>query len=75
MDTNGTEGTVLYVHFCDIALCSKGCYLKKKTIRKCSTLKIDFSANFHLTRDFLLAEALSTPKKLENAKKNLQISI
>ena len=49
--------------------------LKKKAIRKCSTLKIDFSANFHLTDDFLLAEALSTPQKLENAKMNLQISI
>ena len=48
---------------------------EKKTITKCSTLKIDFSANFHLTHDFLLAEALSTPQKLENAKMNLQISI
>ena len=34
---------------------------EKKAITKCSTLKIDFSANFHLTHDFLLAEALSTP--------------
>ena len=58
-----------------IALCSKGWHLRKKTITKCSTLKIDFSANFHLTHDFLLAEALSTPQKLENAKRNLQISI
>ena len=60
-----------------IALCSKGCHLKeeKKAIMKYSTLKIDFSVNFHLTHDFLLAEALSTPQKLENAKRNLQISI
>ena len=48
---------------------------EKKTITKCSFLKIDFSANFHLTHDFLLAEALSTPKKLEKAKRNFQISI
>ena len=48
---------------------------EKKAIRKCSTLKIDFSANFHLTHDFFLAGALSTPQKLENAKRNLQISI
>ena len=27
---------------------------EKKAITKCSTLKIDFSANFHLTHDFLL---------------------
>jgi len=46
----------------------------KKAIRKCLTLKIDFSANFNLTRDFW-AEALSTPQKLEIAKMNLQISI
>ena len=49
--------------------------LKKKAIRKCSTLKIDFSANFHLTHDFFLAEALLTPQKLENANRNLQTSI
>ena len=49
--------------------------IKKKAIRKCSTLKIDFSANFYLTHDFFWAEALSTPRKLENAKMNLQISI
>ena len=47
----------------------------KKAIRKCLTLKIDFSANFNLTHDFFWAEALSTPQKLENAKMNLQISI
>ena len=47
----------------------------KKVIRKCLTLKIDFSANFNLTHDFFWAEALSTPQKLENAKMNLQISI
>ena len=47
----------------------------KKDITKCSTLKIDFSANFDLTHDFFWAEALSTPQKLENAKMNLQISI
>ena len=53
----------------------QGLTFEKKAITKCSTLKIDFSANFHLTHDFLLAEALSTPQKLENAKRNLQISI
>ena len=47
----------------------------KKAIRKCLTLKIDFSANFNLTHDFFWAEALSTSQKLENAKMNLQISI
>ena len=47
----------------------------KKAIRKCLTLKIDFSANFNLTHDFFWAEALSTPQKLENAKMNLQISM
>jgi len=47
----------------------------KKAIRKCLTLKIDFSANFNLTHDFFWAVALSTPQKLENAKMNLQISI
>ena len=52
-----------------------GAVIFEKNIRKCSTLKIDFFANFHLTHDFLLAEALSTPQKLENAKRNLQISI
>ena len=41
---------------------------EKKAITKCSTLKVDFFANFHLTHDFLLAEAISTPQKLENAK-------
>ena len=35
---------------------------EKKAITKCSTLKVDFFANFHLTHDFLLAEALSTPQ-------------
>ena len=53
----------------------QGLTFEKKVITKCSTLKIDFSANFHLTHDILLAEALSTPQKLENAKRNLQISI
>jgi len=53
----------------------QGLTFEKKAITKCSTLKIYFSANFHLTHDFLLAEALSTPQKLENAKRNLQISI
>ena len=47
----------------------------EKVIRKCLTLKIDFSANFNLTHDFFWEEALSTPQKLENAKMNLQISI
>jgi hypothetical protein len=47
----------------------------KKAIRKCLTLKIDFSANFNLTHDFFWAEALSTPQKLENAKINLEILI
>ena len=47
----------------------------KKAIRKCLTLKIDFSANFNLTHDFFWAEALSTPQKLEKAKMNLQILI
>ena len=41
--------------------------------RKCSALKIDFSANFHPTHDLFLAGALSIPQKLENAKMNLQI--
>ena len=50
----------------------QGLPFEKKDITKCSTLKNDFSANFHLTHDFLLAEALSTPQKLENAKRNLQ---
>ena len=48
---------------------------EKKAITECSTLKIDFSANFHLTHDFFWADALSTPQKLENAKMKLQISI
>ena len=48
---------------------------KKKAITKCSTLKVDLSANFHLTHDFLLAEALSTPQKLEKAKRNGPFSI
>ena len=48
---------------------------KKRAITKCSTLKIDFSANFYLAHDFFLAEALSTPQKLEIPKRNLQISI
>ena len=47
----------------------------KKAFRKCLTLNIDFSANFNLTDDFFGAEALSTPQKLENAKRDLQISI
>ena len=36
----------------NIALWSKGCHLKKKAIAKCSTLKVDFSANFHPIHDF-----------------------
>ena len=48
---------------------------EKKAITKFSTLKIDFSANFYLAHDFFLAEALSTPQKLENTKMKLQISI
>jgi len=48
---------------------------EKKAITKCSTLKFDFYANLYLTHDFLLAEALSTSQKLENAKRNLIISI
>ena len=59
----------------DNATMQQGLTFEKKAITKCSTLKIYFSANFHLTHDFLLAEALSTPQKLENAKRNLQISI
>ena len=52
----------------------QGLTFEKEAITKCS-LKIDFSANFHLAHDFFLAEALSTPQKLENPKRNLQISI
>ena len=65
-----------------VALCARSAMhygiradILKKAIRKCLTLKIDFSANFNLTYDFFWAEALSTPQKLENAKMNLQISI
>ena len=47
----------------------------KKAIRKYSTLKIDFSANFNLTHEIFWAEALLTPQILANAKMNLQISI
>ena len=34
----------------------------KKVIRKCLTLKIDFSANFNLTDDFFGRGSLNTPK-------------
>ena len=40
-------------------------FLKKIAVRKCSTLKIDFSANFNM---IFLVEALLTPQKLENEK-------
>ena len=49
-----------------IALWHNGChFLKKIAVRKCSTLKIDFSANFNM---IFLVEALLTPQKLENEK-------
>ena len=34
----------------------------KKAIRKCSTLKIDFSANFNLTHDFFGRRLSQHPK-------------
>ena len=37
-------------------------------ITKFWTLKIDFSANFHLTHDYLVAEALSTPQNWKTLK-------
>ena len=41
----------------------QGLTFEKKAITKCSTLKIDFSANFHLTHDFfLVGGSLNTPK-------------
>ena len=36
--------------------------LKKKTIAKCSTLKVDFSANFQPIHDFFGGGPLNTPK-------------
>ena len=42
--------------------------LKKKAIRKCSTLKIDFSANFHLTHDFFWRGLSQHPKNWKTQK-------
>ena len=46
----------------NIALWSKGCHFKKKAIAKCSTLKVDFLANFHPIHDFFGGGSLNTPK-------------
>ena len=51
-----------------IALCSKGWHLKKKAITKCSTLKVDFSANFHLTHDFFWRRLSQHPKNWKTQK-------
>ena len=39
----------------------QGLTFEKKTITKCSTLKIDFSANFHLTHIFFGGGSFNTP--------------
>ena len=60
----------------NIALWSKGCHFKKKAIAKCSTLKVDFSANFHPIHDLFFVEALLTPQnwKQKNKVTNFNLS-
>ena len=44
-------------------------------IRKCSTLKVEFSANFHALQDFFWWRVSSHPQNWKNEKIKLQISI
>ena len=46
----------------------QGLTFEKKAITKCSTLKVDFSANFHLTHDFFWRRLSQHPKNWKTQK-------